>query len=403
MQTLDWNTDWSNSVFSLAERDSRWARVRHLMNTAGVDVIVALPCTHSHDKGAADARYLTQLGENAEEQTVVFAASGEVMAWHSRGGVWPSSNWLGEVRATRRGTGGAAAVDYLQETGLSPGRIAITGLTSSLLAHVRAIEGETNWQSVEIIKAAFPDAEVVSATPILGQARYVKSAEEIDFLRRATQVAEISDSAVRAALAEGVPERLIFGELLRANAVAGGSFCPMIGWISGPFGDTYHRVEQPTFRSVQLGDVISLEIEGRWGGYISQIDQTYYVGDAPPVLRDGTKFCIDVFWDVFNALRPGVTIGELHKLAQQTALGGRARSQLVIHGRGTGDDGPLLTTSITDEMLRLVVEENCCFAVKPSVWIDGLSDMGHWGESVAVTPTGAERLGSRDPDLFEVK
>jgi hypothetical protein len=62
---MDWSLEWSNAVFSLEERDLHWGKVRKLMGQAGVDAIVGLPCTNSHDRGAADARYLTQLGENS--------------------------------------------------------------------------------------------------------------------------------------------------------------------------------------------------------------------------------------------------------------------------------------------------------------------------------------------------
>ena len=76
-------------MFSLAERDARWAKVRALMRADGIDLIVCLPCTNSHNRGAADHRYLTQLGENSDECIVAFPVEGAVTAWHSRGGVWP--------------------------------------------------------------------------------------------------------------------------------------------------------------------------------------------------------------------------------------------------------------------------------------------------------------------------
>ena len=46
-----WTKAWSNAVFSLEERDRRWAKVRRLMARDGVDLIVCLPCTNSHDRG----------------------------------------------------------------------------------------------------------------------------------------------------------------------------------------------------------------------------------------------------------------------------------------------------------------------------------------------------------------
>src|SRR5690242_3700113 len=110
-----WSPDWSNAVFSLEERDARWSKVRKLMARDGVDVIVCLPCTTNHDRGAADSRYLTQLGENSDAVTVAFPIEGEVVTWLARGGVWPSSNWLSVVRSAPRGTGGATLSAWLQE------------------------------------------------------------------------------------------------------------------------------------------------------------------------------------------------------------------------------------------------------------------------------------------------
>src|SRR6266567_8673909 len=93
-QSEVWRSDWSNPVFSLTERDKRWTKVRKLMARDGIEVILCMPCTNAHGRGQADARYLTQLGENSDEVTAVFPIQGDVTAWHSRGGVWPSSNWF---------------------------------------------------------------------------------------------------------------------------------------------------------------------------------------------------------------------------------------------------------------------------------------------------------------------
>jgi hypothetical protein len=167
----DWSPDWRNAVFSLAERDRRWTRVRELMRRDAIDLIVCLPWTSYHDHAQADPRYLTQLGENSDETTVAFPIEGEVTAWHSRGGVWPSSNWLGDIRAAPRGTGGQTIVSWLNESGFDRGTIGIAGLTGGSLSHCRTPHGEVNWQSVDIIKQALPHARFVSATDLQGEAR----------------------------------------------------------------------------------------------------------------------------------------------------------------------------------------------------------------------------------------
>src|SRR5262249_50389634 len=161
----------------------------------------------------------TQLGENSDEVTAAFPIEGEVTAWHSRGGVWPSSNWFADVRSTLRGTGGGPIVNWLKENPrFQTGTIAIAGMDCSLLAHVHTAEGEVNWQSVEILKKAYPNASIVSATPVLGEARWQKSAEEIEFIRKGTEVAEATQDAIRDSAREGVSERHVFAEMMYANA-----------------------------------------------------------------------------------------------------------------------------------------------------------------------------------------
>jgi Xaa-Pro aminopeptidase len=402
-QANPWNPDWSNAVFSLGERDRRWAKIRKLMARDGIDAIVCLPCTNSHDRGQADARYLTQLGENSDETTVAFPIEGPVTAWHSRGGVWPSSNWFADVRSGLRGTGGATIAAWIEDNPrYRNGTIAIAGMDSSVLAHIRSAEGELNWRSVEILKQKCPKTRFVSATPVLGEARWQKSAEEIAFIRKGTEVAELTLDAVRKHAHAGVRERHVFAQMMFANADAGGSFTPMFGWASGPLGKTWHRLEQPSFRSFAPGDVLNLEIEGRWGGYISQIDQTTIMGSAKADLVAAHKLSIEAFDRVMDRLKPGVTMRELIAAGTIAGMNGRATTGLGLHGRGTGDDGPLLVAARPepDEVLDLRVDEGCSFVVKPSTILDGVADYCKWGDAVVVTAKGAERLGTRPKELI---
>lgn len=404
-----WSPDWSNAVFSLEERDRRWGRVRGLMRQHGIDLVVCLPWTGSHDRAQADPRYLTQLGENSDETIVAFPVEGEVTAWHTRPGVWPGSNWISDIRAAPRGTGGRTISTYLSDLPeLQRATIGIAALDASFLAHVRAAEGEVNWQSVDIIKREHPNARFVSATPVLGQARWRKSEEEVQFLKKGTEIAEKTVGAILAHARAGVAERDVFAEMYFVNADEGGSFQPMFGWISGPLGNTYHRVEQPSLRKLQVGDVISAEIEGRWGGYIAQIDRTFSAGPAHQDLKDGFKLACESFDRVFETLKPGVTVGQLAAAADIKGMGGRGHATLTMHGRGTGDDGPgwfgtpTTTGTPAGGMADVVIEEGCCFILKPGTAVDGKPDYGRWGESVVVRASGAERLGSTPQILYEL-
>jgi hypothetical protein len=68
---------------------------------------------------------------------------------------------------------------------------------------------------------------------------------------------------------------------------------------------------------------------------------------------------------------------------------------------GTGNDGPLLVALQPEppEVRAVVVEEGCCFNLKPSVELDGRDHYCRWGDTVVVTSSGARRLGTRVREL----
>src|SRR5205085_6022551 len=73
-------TDWQLPTFSMEERERRWGRVRELMRRDGIDCIVGLNSTGTHNRNQADVRYLTQIGNNCDEVAVCFPIVGKVTA-----------------------------------------------------------------------------------------------------------------------------------------------------------------------------------------------------------------------------------------------------------------------------------------------------------------------------------
>ena len=103
-------------------------------------------------------------------------------------------------------------------------------------------------------------------------------------------------------------------------------------------------------------------------------------------------------------LKPGVTVGELSSLTESTfarivpksgpAAG--AFCGLNMHGRGQGDDGPLITQiSRQPKQLAIALEENMVFILKPYIRTADKQTEFSWGDTVVVTPQGGKRLGKR--------
>lgn len=387
-------TDWQLPTFSMEERDRRWGRVRQLMRRDGIDGIVGLNSTGTHNRNQADVRYLTQIGNNCDEVAVCFAIEGKVTAITNRGGHWAAGDWVGETMRSQRAWS-ASLIQCLKEAGMERATIGVCGLTTSIYSCVRQPDGYAGYTAVTRMKEALPNARFVSASDLMGEARLVKSPEEVEFLRKGTGIAERACQAMIHTARVGVFEPLIMANMYQAAIAAGGSLPFMLGWYSGPFGHAYHRIEQPTHRFMQSGDYLAVEIEGRWGGYTAQLDQSVTFGDLPSWAPDAHKAAVECFWDIVNVMRPGVGFGELQEAATKINRRGNAAGFLTLHGRGLGDDGPLITNQSQPEVANVPLQEGNVFIVKPSVRYNGLGDVGHVGDSVVVTANGARRLGTR--------
>jgi Xaa-Pro aminopeptidase len=73
---------------------------------------------------------------------------------------------------------------------------------------------------------------------------------------------------------------------------------------------------------------------------------------------------------------------------------------LNMHGRGQGDDGPIITDSARDPgPLGVPLQERMVFVLKPGVVsADGRYNIT-WGDTVVVTAQGGRRLGTRPHGL----
>lgn len=392
-------TDWQQPTFSMEERERRWGRVRELMRRDRIDCIVGLNSTGTHNRNQADVRYLTQIGNNSDEVAVCFPIEGKVTAMTNWGLHWPAGDWVGETMRSSRAWSGSL-IQCLREAGMERATIGVCGLTTGIFSCVRQPDGFAGYTAVTRMQEALPNARFVSATDVMGEARYVKSAEEIEFLRLGTQIAERSCHAMLQTARVGVFEPLIMANMYQAAIAAGGSMPIMFGWSSGPFGNVFHRLEQPPHRLLKSGDYLSVEIEGRWGGYVAQLDQSLTLGDVPSWAADAHQVAVECFWDIVNVMKAGVTYGELVAAAKKVGRHANATGALTAHGRGLGDDGPLITNQSRPEIADTQIPPNTVFVIKPSTTYNGLSNVGHVGDTVVVTETGCDRLGTRPIDHY---
>ena len=392
--------------FSIAERDRRWAAVRNAMREKGIDIIVVPNNTGHSTDFQANARYLSHVGGGGDADiAVVFPLEGEVSAVATTAAPrWPCvQDWVSDVREARRAYG-RATVERLKELSADGKRIGITGLG----AGTRTPEGTILYNFWRLMREAFPKAEFVDATGLLDQIRFVKSEEEIAALRKSTQIIEKGVEAKIAHALPGVIDWTVWAEAMAAMMRHGSEIPVHQHWLSGK--NPTRTLTRPTFRPLERGDLIIDELEASWIGYRSQIVQPVFVEVADPVHLELMKVQKHVFNTVLEQLRPGVTVKELAELTVKAGDKARPSSgpaanaviMLTMHGRGAGDDGPIITDSSKNARdLEAALKENMVLIFKPSAETPpGMPrSICTWGDTVVVTKSGGVRLGTFPHEL----
>ena len=385
--------------FSIGERDRRWRAVRELMAEQGLDVIVTPQNTgHSLDF-QANTRWLTQCGGGATADiAAVFPLQGDVtVVATSALARWPTvQNWVSDVREARRNYG-RVIVERLNELP-TPRSIGIAGLGGG----TRTPEGTILHGTYEQIRQAFPAAAMRDATDLLAELRYVKSDEELAFLARSTEMIERGLEAEIAAARPGVSDWEVWAETTCAMMRAGSELPVHCNWVSGR--RPLRTLSRPSHRNLEPGDIIFNELEAAWGGYRSQTTVPVSVGDPDPVYPELMKVQRVLFEETLAALKPGTTLGELQEgcarlareVAPRSGPAAGATGLLTMHGRGQGDDGPIITPSARDpKQLGVTLKERMVFILKPQVHTAANDANITWGDTVIVTRSGGQRLGSR--------
>lgn len=392
--------------FSLAERDRRWKAVRELMVQQRIEVIVTPQNTGHSTDFQANTRYLTHCGGGGDSDiAAVFPLEGEVTAIATSAAPrWPTvQEWTNDVREARRNYG-RVIVERLRELRVERGRIGITGLGE--VEGTRTPEGTILYGTWKQIREAFPAAELVDATRILTEVRYVKSQEEIEALTKSMGIIESAYQAEIEAARPGVKDWDVWAATQCALMRNGSEMPVHCNWVSGK--NPKRTLTRPSMRVLERGDLIINEVEASWIGYRSQGVQPVFVEEADAVYQELIKVQREVFNRVRESLKPGITVRELAELTQKSASeaapksgpAAGARTGLTMHGRGAGDDGPIITSHArSPRQLGVQLRENMVFICKPSAISADGNYICTWGDTVVVTAHGGRRLGKRPHDL----
>jgi Xaa-Pro aminopeptidase len=392
--------------YSLAERDWRWQRVRENAAKAGFDCVFVPLCVDGRNlhlsleqaRGTrSDCRFLTQL-ENA---AVILPADRRkpIIVSDQESG----NDWVPDFRPVEDSWGESMA-QALVDAGMERARIGVSGLRRGFYTHGRAFHGVVNHSSYAEVLRRLPNATFENATEVIGYARYVKSPEQIQCLRRGAVIAVAGIDKMIELARPGMDEGVLYSRVMQRMVSLGSEYYPM-AFYSGLHGDgRLPRFEDPTEgRFLQPMYRIANEVDAVFGGLIAQEQQPIFLGPIPDSWKPAIEAQHDLYYAGLEQLTPEKSFAEFMDFVNGFGEKRGLKSLMLMHGRGYGDDGPLFTPQNRGARNRDVrIENGNVFIVKPIVSsADGSFDTS-WGGCVLVTEKGGEPLVKRTPGMVSI-
>jgi Xaa-Pro aminopeptidase len=377
--------------FSMAERDRRWSRVRAMMKREELDCLLTPIGTGGETE--ADSRYLTQ-----EAGWVVFPLEGRVIAVvdgedFEDGKI--RTKWVSDVRPAERGAWSPPIIDALRELGMTRARLGVGRLEKVLRNH----DGDVTSSTLDRVRQAFPQARILSAYEPLMRVKLVRGAEEIEAMRLAVRAGELGIHAMIETARPGVEHKDVWLATFTALTAATGESPSRLAIRAGNEANT--STGGPMLEVVQAGQIMNQEINARVLGYTAQVNHSICIGNPTPAdWRGAGQYCIDLFHELVNWIRPGRSFMDLCRFYAEKA---KARSPelsptwVLVHTAGFGD-GPRMGATRT-ETTDLMIEPSMVFNLKPRIVIKGTRPAAQFGDGILTTARGAERLGTRTLEL----
>jgi Xaa-Pro aminopeptidase len=232
----------------------------------------------------------------------------------------------------------------LAERGLARGRIGV---------ELGALPASAYLELVRLL----PAAQVVSCEDAFAEARMIKTAAEIDLLRRTALAIDRAAAAAAADACAGESERAFAARIVShlltlVEEVAG----PDGIVASGPNAPVMHHLSGP--RSLARGDIVRYGAKASFLGYWCIILRMAVVGAASQQQRDSYARFAEIYHDTLALLRPGTRACDVFHAcrAHIERHGMRLVSEKVGHSTGlVFRETPILTPSDTRELREQMV------------------------------------------------
>jgi Xaa-Pro dipeptidase len=282
------------------------------------------------------------------------------------------------------------------------------------------------------LQKLFPQRPLEDVSPLIRRQRMIKSAYEIEQLRRAAGILDrVLEEAPRFLL-PGVSEMEVAAVLeYRLRFLGHQGLVRVRAWnlelfyghiLSGVSGVQAAYIDTPSggpgftpafpqgagTKKLAIGEPISIDLFGCANGYVVDATRMYALGSLPARAWEAFGLIKDLYRIFEDLARPGVLPGDIFKRLWQEAQDrgyeqyfmGRGADRVSFLGHGLGleaDEFPLLTARFPYPLA-----ENMVLAFEPKIFLPEIGMIG-LEDSGRITPEGVEWLTAAPREVVVVK
>jgi Xaa-Pro aminopeptidase len=370
--------------FPKEEYERRIAALVAAKDAAGLDGLIV----HGGEGATANLRYLTGwngwfgdgflvVGSGPHDVTLLTNGIFHGEPMHSN----VQTTWVEDVRAFSFFGFPNLPADLVGGLGEA---LAERGLTASRLGYV---SGRRIPASLDAdVRRALPEAELVDANAPLADLRRIKSPLEIEMIRRAAVAASCGMEAALAAVAPGATEHQVAAALHEAAIAAGAD--EMVALVQSGARSFMKNVWPRRGSVIEAGELVSIDSNGRFAGYITDHARSTVAGKATDDQRRALEAVAEAQEAGLAVTRPGATTADIEAEMRKVVKRAGYEALDFCTGHGFGLDLAESPWFLANER---PLEAGQCFFIEPMIVERSLGTICH-EDMVLVTPDGAELM-----------
>ena len=366
-------------TFSDGEIATRHQTVYKLMEQENVDALLI----YGSGRYASDVYWLSDW-PSSREAYVLFQTGKEPVILLQLFNHFPMARVMSIIKDVRWAGANTtnSLLDLIRERGLESKKIGIVG-SLPYQVYLRMAE-------------KFPGAGFSDLSNKLRMLRTIRSAEEIDRIRHASELTDDSIEALASGLKPGMREDEI-AALIEPAYLKRGGYAGIHFMSSMPMRDPDFPVpaQFQSSRKLQKGDCLITEISGAYSGYSGQIHRTFSIGEGPtPQWQKMHDAAVEAFEVLANVIKDGATTTEAEEAAEIIHRRGYSTYDDLVHG--VNQYPPIFQTKTRKrhESKEMVFRENMVIVIQPNLITEDEKMGLQFGETLVVTKKGCETLNA---------